>query len=123
MKLLIDMNLSPAWVEALRRNGFESVHWSAVGDPRASDAEIFRWAGERGYVVFTHDLDFSAILAASHAQLPSVVQVRTRDTLPGGIEATLVSALRRFSQEIETGAILVIEEGRQRVRILPLRKP
>ena len=36
MKLLIDMNLSPSWVEALRVMGFEAVHWSNVGDPLAS---------------------------------------------------------------------------------------
>lgn len=34
MKILIDMNLSPDWVDALRSNGFDCVHWSRVGDPR-----------------------------------------------------------------------------------------
>jgi len=29
LKLLIDMNLSPAWVEALQTMGFEAIHWSA----------------------------------------------------------------------------------------------
>ena len=28
MKLLVDMNLSPSWVERLARHGFEAVHWS-----------------------------------------------------------------------------------------------
>ena len=31
MKLLIDMNLSPLWLEGLTREGFEAVHWSAIG--------------------------------------------------------------------------------------------
>ncbi len=31
MKLLLDMNLSPAWVRFLEENGFEAVHWSTVG--------------------------------------------------------------------------------------------
>ena len=31
----------------------------------ASDKEIMIWAKEKGYVVFTHDLDFGALLAVS----------------------------------------------------------
>jgi len=36
-----------------------------------------------GYVVFTHDLDFSAILAATHDDKPSVVQIRAEDVSSG----------------------------------------
>ena len=35
-----------------------------------------------GFVVLTQDLDFSAILAATNAAMPSVVQVRGDDTSP-----------------------------------------
>jgi predicted nuclease of predicted toxin-antitoxin system len=31
IKILVDMNLSPEWVPALVREGWEAVHWSAVG--------------------------------------------------------------------------------------------
>ncbi|MCW5599101.1 hypothetical protein C8R30_1526 [Nitrosomonas nitrosa] len=31
MKLLIDMNLSPRWVDVLANAGFEAAHWSALG--------------------------------------------------------------------------------------------
>ena len=37
MKLLIDMNLSPRWIEALTDSGIEARHWSTVGDGAASD--------------------------------------------------------------------------------------
>jgi len=40
------------------------------------------WARERDHVVLTHDLDFTALLAASQAAGPSVVQVRAQDVLP-----------------------------------------
>lgn len=58
------MNLSPRWVVFLVTAGWEAVHWSAVGRANAPDAEVMRWAAERGFVLLTHDLDFSAILAA-----------------------------------------------------------
>ena len=42
MKLLVDMDLSPGWVDRLRQHGFEAVHWSTIGAP---DDEILAWAG------------------------------------------------------------------------------
>lgn len=44
MKLLVDVNLSPAWAHSLRAAGWEAVHWSILGGPRATDAEIMRAA-------------------------------------------------------------------------------
>ena len=77
MKLLIDMNLSPLWVEAFEAQSFEAIHWSWVGDPGAPDRNIFGWARKEGYVVFTHDLDFSRLLALTQAEGPSVVQLHS----------------------------------------------
>ncbi len=66
MKLLIDMNLSPDWSEVFIKQGWQAVHWSAVGDLRATDQAIMDWARTNGYVVFTHDLDFGTLLALTH---------------------------------------------------------
>lgn len=82
MKLLLDMNLSPLWIEFFERNGWIAVHWSSIGNARATDREIMEWARANNYVVFTHDLDFGTILAATRAGNPSVIQVRTQDVLP-----------------------------------------
>jgi predicted nuclease of predicted toxin-antitoxin system len=32
MKILIDMNLSPIWVDFFKINGIESSHWSNIGE-------------------------------------------------------------------------------------------
>ena len=83
MKLLVDMNLSPDWVAVLTQAGWETAHWSGVGNLRAADSEIMAWARQHGHVVFTHDLDFGTLLALTQAEGPSVIQVRTQDvTLP-----------------------------------------
>lgn len=76
MKLVLDLNLSPSVATTLARAGFEAVHWSAIGSATAEDSVILLWARAQGFVVVTHDLDFSAILAASGEDSPSVVQVR-----------------------------------------------
>ena len=79
MKLLIDMNLSPRWVNLLADAGFEAAHWSKLGKSDAPDTEIMAFAKANAYVVVTHDLDFSAILATAHGEKPSVVQIRADD--------------------------------------------
>lgn len=40
------------------------------------------WARANDYIVFTHDLDFGAMLALTNAESPSVIQVRTQDVTP-----------------------------------------
>jgi predicted nuclease of predicted toxin-antitoxin system len=72
-RLLIDMNLTPDWVEFFGRHGIDALHWSTVGDPHADDAELMAWALQRLCVVFTHDLDFGTTLALTHATGPSVI--------------------------------------------------
>ena len=121
MKLLVDMNLSPEWVATLQSEGIESVHWSEVGDPRAKDSEILRYARESGFVVFTHDLDFSQLLAHARGHGPSVIQLRAQDVTPQAMRGKVVAAVRQFKTEVTAGCILTIDEHSSRVRILPIR--
>ncbi|MEW6038865.1 MAG: DUF5615 family PIN-like protein [Pseudomonadota bacterium] len=120
MKLLVDMNLSPRWVNLLSDAGIEAAHWSTLGARNAPDAEILAFAKANGYVVLTHDLDFSAILAATHGDKPSVVQVRAEDVSPEVIGRSVIAALRQMATELEDGALLAVDPNRTRVRVLPL---
>ena len=120
MKLLVDMNLSPDWAAVLEQAGWETAHWSAIGNPRAADFEIMAWAKQNGRVVFTHDLDFGTMLALTQAEGPSVIQVRTQDTTPTAIGKFVINALRQFQMELEKGALIVLDEAQVRARVLPL---
>jgi predicted nuclease of predicted toxin-antitoxin system len=108
-------------VEQLAQHGFEAVHWSTIGAATAPDVEILTWANEHQFVVVTNDLDFSAILAASAGATPSVVQVRTQDLLSDAAVSMVANALKAHGENIERGALLSIDEGGTRVRMLPLR--
>ena len=119
MILVIDMNLSPLWVQALADRGWQAVHWSTVGNPRAKDSEIMEWARSTGYVVFTHDLDFGAILAATGLIGPSVLQVRAQDVTPDHLGNIVSQALHKHRDALERGALVTVDETRSRVRILP----
>jgi len=70
MKLVVDMNLSPRWIGILADAGVQALHWSTVGKANAPDAEIMAWVVANDDVVLTHDLDFGAILAATHGVKP-----------------------------------------------------
>lgn len=119
MKILIDMNLSPVWCDFLEQEGFEAVHWSAVGSPQAPDAELMAWAAEGRFVVFTHDLDFGVLLAVTGAVAPSVLQVRIQDPLPEVIGRDVVRVLRLRSDLLDAGALVTIDKLKNRIRVLP----
>lgn len=53
MKVLVDMNLSPGWIDFLVNSGFQAVHWSNIGRGDEADAELMRWAAEHAHVVLT----------------------------------------------------------------------
>lgn len=113
MKLLLDMNLSPTWISFLNNAGFAATHWSAVGASIAADSEIMTYAIANNFVVITHDLDFSAILAATHVSKPSVVQIRAQDISPKVIGNHVITALQQMKSD----------PNRTRVRVLPLSQP
>ena len=121
MRFIVDMNLPPAWCEVLRAAGHEARHWLDVGDPKAADTVIMQWARSHDAVVFTHDLDFSALLANSRTGGPSVLQVRAEDVMPGTLSPIVLSAVRQFEFALKDGAIVVVEPWRVRCRVLPLK--
>jgi len=120
MKLLIDMNLSPLWVEFLASSGFDSIHWSEIGQPSAPDSQIMDYAAANELVVFTHDLDFGALLANRNSCQPSVIQIRTQDVLPAAIGQIVIRALRASRSQLEAGALVTVDPSRNRIRLLPI---
>jgi predicted nuclease of predicted toxin-antitoxin system len=120
MKFIIDMNLSPKLVDLFEENGYTSLHWSFVGDPRATDYRILNWAKKNNHVVVTNDLDFGDILASTNAQCPSVIQIRTQDVTPNYILPILLQVFSEYKTHLVNGALVTVDEKRSRVRILPI---
>jgi predicted nuclease of predicted toxin-antitoxin system len=77
-------------------------------------------ARTNGYAVFTHELDFGTMLALTHAMGPSVLQVRSQSALPEDIGPIVIAALRQYDATLAVGALVVIDEKKTRVRVLPL---
>jgi predicted nuclease of predicted toxin-antitoxin system len=120
MKILIDMNLSPSWVAFFKQNDIESVHWSSLGDGKDEDELIFDYARVHDYIVFTNDTDFGTILAATNANAPSVFQIRTQNLIPKYIGHSVLQCLIQFESELKQGCLIILNNAKSRVRILPL---
>ncbi len=120
MRILLDMNLSPRWVELQKLHGFEAAHWSNLGDIRAPDTEILAWARANGYVLITSDLDFGYLLAVGGENSLSVVLIRGQDR-PEALAKQVIEILSQYKNDLEAGSFIVVDETQARVRILPLR--
>lgn len=121
MKILIDMNLSPDWADVLNQAGHDAIHWSSVGNAADDDRMVLQSARQAGRLLFTHDLDFGALLASTRGNGPSVLQIRTHDVLPGAMAALVLSVLATHADDLSQGALISVDEASARVRILPIQ--
>jgi len=97
-----------------------ATHWSRVGAANASDREILSWVKVNDHVLLTHDLDFGAILAASGANAPSVIQVRAQDLTPSHLAPLVHRVLSQFREALARGALISVDDTSARTRVLPL---
>jgi predicted nuclease of predicted toxin-antitoxin system len=120
MRFLTDMGVSLRVVEWLRSEGHDAVHLRDEGLQRLPNGEIFRKAIQEQRVVLTFDLDFGEILAASGGQIASVILFRLHNTRADFVIQRLRAVLDQSTTEIQQGAVVVVEDGRHRVRRLPI---
>jgi predicted nuclease of predicted toxin-antitoxin system len=120
MKFLADMGISLRTVALLRDLGHDAVHLYEQGLGRLSDPDILRKARDGGRVLLTHDLDFGELMAASGANLPSVVVFRLRDMRPDGVNAHLREVVTEYHEMLEKGVIVSVGERQIRLRSLPI---
>lgn len=120
MRFLADMGISPKTVGFLRDLGHEAGHLHQEGLDRLSDSEILGKALREGSIVLTHDLDFGDLLAASGAQLPTVIIFRLRNMHPDRVNLHLQNIISQHSKELDLGVIATVAEGGVRIRRLPM---
>lgn len=70
--------------------------------------------------MFTFDLDFGDILALAGAAVVSVILFRLNNTRTPFVQKRLEAVLAADATALEKGAIIVVEDGRHRVRDLPI---
>lgn len=120
MRFLIDMNLSPQWVQALTDAGHDALHWSHVGAATAEDRQIIEYAAANHYVILTQDLDFGILLAVGGLHTPSVIQLRAQAVLPNDISPQVFAAINATQQHLKSGAMVTVTSDKHRVTVLPI---
>lgn len=120
MRFLADMGVSQQVIAWLRANGHDANHLRDEGLHRLPNGEIFRKAANENRIVLTFDLDFGEILAGSGEQVVSVILFRLRNTRTDFVQQRLADVLDSSGAELTQGAIIIVEDGRHRLRRLPI---
>jgi len=120
MRFLANAGVSPSTVDFLKQLGHEAVHVRTLGLERAADRVLIDRALADSSVVVTFDLDFGDILALGVLDKPSVIICRLADERAESVNRHLSTVLAERPKELESGALILIEDTRYRVRKLPI---
>ena len=72
--------------------------------------------------LLTNDIDYGALLFATAAASPSVIQIRAEDIRPASAEHAVLFALEAAAEDLSTGSLVTIDPRRLRISTLPLRR-
>ncbi len=120
LKFIADIHISPLTVKALQNKGYDIVRITDKLPAAASDKEIIQLAHQEKAAIITQDLDFSAIIAQSGLNGPSVVSLRVANAKPDIITRILITVLPLIEADLIEGAIISIDEKEYRVKKLPV---
>lgn len=120
MRFLADAGVSPKTVEFLTQLDHDAIHVRALELQRAPDVVLVERARADGSVVITFDLDFGEILALGVLDKPSVIIFRLTDERADSVNQRLSVVLDERLTDLQSGALILVEDTRYRVRKLPI---
>ncbi|MEK6710644.1 MAG: DUF5615 family PIN-like protein [Nitrospinota bacterium] len=120
MRFLADMGVDVRVVRWLREHGHDAAHLRDMGMPRATDEEIFSRAISESRILLTFDLDFGEIAALAREQRIGIILFRLHNTRTSRVIERLSRLLESSAEGLEKGSLVVVEEGRYRIRELPV---
>jgi len=121
MKFLIDNCLSPIMADGLAQAGYDAIHVRDYDLQSALDEDIFARAAQENRVLISGDTDFATILALRREKRPSVILFRRQtQRRPEQQLSLLLLNLPALQGDLDTGAIVVFDQDRIRVRSLPI---
>ena len=96
-------------------------HVRELGLQSADDATLFELAGRESRILISEDTGFGTFLAMRNSAKPSVVLFRHMpDRSAASLTSVLLANLRTVETDLTTGAMVVFDASRIRVRRLPI---
>lgn len=120
MKFLGDVPIGRETIEYLRHAGHDAVRAIERLPGDATDTALVQLAVREQRVILCFDLDFSAIVATSAQQRPSVITFRTTRRNATYITERLGGILPEITADLERGVLVTVEDTRVRIRPLPV---
>jgi len=116
LRLVADENIPPAAVRFLRELGHDVTDVKELGLIGVEDRRILELGFRESRFVLSLDSDFGRLAIAEERPNAGIVYLRPERPDAGSV----IRLLERFLASIDTlaaGAIVVIEEGRARIRL------
>lgn len=122
MKVLIDESIQQGVADLLVQEGHDALHVVAIGLGGGSDDQVLAAAKRDGRILVTADTDFGDLLALSGESQPSVVLLRRPGRRPEERAEAIRAAFEAVGDRLESGALVVLEPHRIRIRDLPISR-
>lgn len=121
MRLLLDNAISPKAADPLRAAGHDVVHVRDLGLGAAKDPIVLARALAENRHLVSFDTDFGTLLALRRESRPSFILLRGGTSRKPDAQArAILLACSLTESDLESGAVVVVEESRIRVRALPI---
>ncbi len=86
----------------------------------ASDQAVIDFSSKEGWTIITIDLDYPEIITIARKNSPSAIIFRLTNPNVDTLNALLKEHLEKIKVDLEDGAIVVIEDEKIRIRLLPI---
>jgi predicted nuclease of predicted toxin-antitoxin system len=120
MRFLADAGISPKTVDFLIGLGHDATHVRTIGFERSADRTLVERAKMDGCVIVTFDLGFGDILALGVLDKPSAIILRLEDERVDSVNRHLSVVVSECLDDLESGALVLVEDARYRIRKLPI---
>lgn len=107
MRFLVDANLPPALARWLREQGHEADHIAEIGQPSATDEQVWQRAAAGDAIIVSKDEDFARRRSVAKQGPPIVIWVRIGNTRKSALLARFASVWSDLIAALERGDRLI----------------